>query len=114
MTKWMIDSGCGYDIISQQEAQQYLPDAAIRGSPITFKTANGNISTRSQIAVQVDEFQQRAEPFVLPDSPPLLSLGRRCKRDGFTFVWQAYQKPYFIRPDCMIIQLDVEGDIPLD
>jgi hypothetical protein len=50
--------------------------------------------------------------YVLPNSPPLMSLGRRCMRDGFSFVWIAGQKPYVVRPGGKVIRLEVINDIP--
>ena len=105
--RWMIDSGCGHDIISRREAALCSLDAATQGEPTTLKTANGNVSTRDKIAVGIDEFQQRAELHVLPDTPSLLSLGRRCARGGLTFVWQAYERPHFVCLDGKIVLLDV-------
>ena len=46
-------------------------------------------------------------------TPALLSLGRRCTKDGFGFVWPLGQNiPYFVTPGGKIIRLEVTGDIP--
>ena len=107
----MIDSGCGHDLVPEAEARKHMTGQLHLGAPIMFRTASGCINTRNKVTVKIAEFEQDAEPYVLPDSPAVLSLGRRC-REGFAFVWQAYDKPYFVRPDGMIIQLDVINDIP--
>ena len=31
----------------------------------------------------------------LGDTPPLLSVGRRCLNEGYSFVWIAGRNPYF-------------------
>ena len=62
---------------------------------MVFSTASGRVPTQQQIAVRIDEFDQGAEPYVLLETPSVLSLGCRCKK-GFTFIWRAHETPYFI------------------
>ena len=48
----------------------------------------------------------------MKDSPPVLSIGRRCMQDGWSFVWEAEEAPYVILPSGKIITCIVEGNVP--
>ena len=39
----------------------------------------------------------------LGTTPPLLSVGRRCLTDGYSFVWLSGKNPYFVTNDGAII-----------
>ena len=45
-------------------------------------------------------------PYVLDKSPSVLSVGKKCMEEGYSFVWPANGAPY------MISLLEVEGNIP--
>ena len=60
----------------------------------------------------VKELEQWTKAWVLDNTPAVLSLGRRCMKEGYSFVWLRGEVPYFIRPDGLIVHLEVHGDIP--
>ena len=72
---------------------------------MAFGTANGQIATQKQ------ELGISSEPYILPDTPTVLSMGLRVKQ-GFTFIWRPSERPDFVRPDGHIVQLEVIGAIP--
>ena len=78
-----------------------------------FRTANGTVTARESLDISIKEMGLDMSGYILPNAPPLMSLGRRCLRDGFSFVWIANQRPYFVRPDGKIVRLDVIGGHPL-
>ena len=49
---------------------------------------------------------------VLPDTPTVLSIGRRCMEHGYGFWWEPYGLPILILPDGRYIILEVDGYIP--
>ena len=55
---------------------------------------------------------QYANAWVMERSPAVLSLGRRCMKEGFCFFWFKGRKPYLVSPTGKVIVLDVVGDIP--
>ena len=67
--KWMIDSGCGHDLILGPEARKCPKGAHFQGAPMAFATANGRITTQDQVHISIEEFGQTAEPYVLPETP---------------------------------------------
>ena len=60
----------------------------------------------------IKEFDQEIEPYILENTPDVISVGMRCMRYGFTFVWPSGSPPYFILPDGRRVHLSVDGDIP--
>ena len=53
-----------------------------------------------------------AEAYVLDSTPPVLSVGLRCTKRGFSFLWINGYAPCLVTPDKTIVPLDVDGDIP--
>ena len=52
-------------------------------------------------------------PYVLTATPNVLSIGRRCRHDGFGFYWEPFAKvPRVVAPDGSPIPVEVFGDIP--
>ena len=54
---------------------------------IRFGTANGKIKAVKQLPIFVDQFNEEARPYILPKTPAVLSVGYRCRNQGFSFVW---------------------------
>ena len=49
---------------------------------------------------------------VLEKTPAVLSIGRRCMVDGYSFHWQKFKNPYLISPNGYKIELEVENFCP--
>ena len=102
---WLVDTGCGYDIVSQRETaliKRFVSKAKV---PITFHTANGPTRTENIAKIHVRELDGNITPYVLENTPPVLTVGYRCIELGYTFMWPANQEPYFMRPDGIIAHL---------
>ena len=63
--------------------------------PINILTANGPSSAEDQCIIEVPSITSQAEPYVLPETPSVLSVGQRCMEEGYDFVWRAFKRPYF-------------------
>ena len=48
----------------------------------------------------------------LGNTPPLLSVGRRCLNDGYSFLWLSGENPYFVTSDGTIIRCLVSFGVP--
>ena len=79
---------------------------------MSFFTANGVTSTNDVAKIHFDEFESTHSPDVLDESPSVLSVGKKCIEEGYSFVWPANGMPYMISPDNKKIMLEVEGNIP--
>ena len=77
-----------------------------------FSTANGNIIGTKQARVKIQQTDSVVRPYVLDKAPSVLSVGMRCLRDGYDFVWRAHSRPYFRLPDGSRIKLEVKDNVP--
>eukprot|EP00972_Heterocapsa_arctica_P082907 12216837-Heterocapsa_arctica.AAC.1 len=62
--------------------------------------------------MQISELSENINPFVLPETPAVLSVGDRTMNKGYSFIWPAYHNPYFITPNGYRVELEVIDDIP--
>ena len=101
---WLVDTGCGYDLVSKRETAMIKRFVSKAKVPITFHTANGPTRTENIANIHARELDENITPYVLENTPPFLTFGYRCMELGYTFIWPTSQEPYFIRPDGMVIQ----------
>ena len=110
--KFIMDTGCGYDLISQRKARELDLDVHEGSDRMVFLTANGITETREVAKCSVDSFQEEAKPFVLEQTPAVLSVGMRCMKLGYTFVWPPNNQPFMINQSGKRINLHSKDDIP--
>ena len=110
--KWIVDSGCGHDLVARILVASF-PDIVFKvDRPITFNTANGLAPSTDQARIGVKELGQVVKAWIMEKSPAVLSLGRRCMQDGFDFIWRFGRTPYFVTECLKVVKLIVKGDIP--
>ena len=109
---WLIDTGCGHDLISRKDLQSLAVKITASLNPLTFNTANGQTVSTEAAHLYNKELKEELLPHVLSSTPPVLSVGRRCMEMGYSFVWLNGQAPNFICPDGMIVELIVRDNIP--
>lgn len=107
-----MDTGCGYDPISQRKAKELDLTTYEGDDRMVFMTANGITETKEVAQCSVDSFSQEAKPFVLEQSPAVFSVGTRCMTLGYTFVWPPKEQPFIINPSGKRIDLHSRDDIP--
>ena len=110
--KFIMVSGCGHDLISKNRAKKLGLEVEKSVHPMSFFTAKGVTSTNDVAKIHFDEFESTHTPYVLDESPSVLSVGKKCMEEGYSFVWPANGVPYMISPDNKKILLEVEGNIP--
>ena len=99
--KFQMDTGCGHDLMSQRKVEKHGVETLVSEEAISFQIANGVTNTDL-----ISNFH------VLDDTPSVLSLGKRCMKQGYGFVWPPGENPFMINPDGKRISLFVNGDIP--
>ena len=108
--EWIADTGSAQDLIAQRELGQTKTYES--SSPIQMMTANGPNAASVQCDVSVDSIGIEVKPYVLPDTPSVLSIGQRCMEEGFDFVWKANSRPYLKTPKGKKIFMDVKDNVP--
>ena len=66
-------------------------------SPTTVTTANGEVQTHEDATVYVKEVGIFLTTKVLEDTPAVLSLGKLCDENGYSYEWINGQKPHLIK-----------------
>ncbi len=87
---WLMDTGCKHDLTTR-DAIPYCQLGMITKSlnPVLLSTAD-IISSDMIVPQQIGALGVDAEPYVLEQSPDVLSIGRRCVQDGYSFQWLPY------------------------
>ena len=65
-------------------------------SPTTVITVNGEVQTHEEAIVYVKELDIFLTKKVLDNTPAVLSLGKLCDENGYSFEWINGQKPHLI------------------
>ena len=113
VAKWVIDTGCGVDLVDERDALEFKKFMVKSDSPQGFSTANGSTSAEYQVPLKLKELGERICPFVLKNTVNVLSLGRRCRKLGYSFWWPAYSDhPELITPDGRVFVLACDRDVP--
>jgi hypothetical protein len=110
--EWLLDTGCGHDLISQKMVGNGPVRRLDNDEIISFATANGRITTEIVAPMFCEELKDLVEPLVLPDTPAVLSIGRRCMRMGYGFYWHPGQNPSLVTPEGNVVSVLVKKDIP--
>ena len=113
VTSWLIDSGCPLDLIDSADAAP-CRSYVVKGPLVTLATANGDTDSRRVLPLQLQRLGESIRPYVLDETPNVLSLGRRVVEDGYDFAWDAHSmSPKLTKPHTgEVIQLTVKDFVP--
>eukprot|EP00971_Amphidinium_carterae_P328894 6461011-Amphidinium_carterae.1 len=109
---WVLDSGSSYDLISQSVQGKTLSPTF--QMPI-LHTANGRIEPKGmkEVEVTTGALKMQAQGLILEDTPPVLSMGRKCLEQGYGFLWPPHSEPHLMTPNGEIFRLSREGYVPV-
>jgi hypothetical protein len=105
-----MDTGSGHDLITPAGASKCRVAEAQK---IIFGTANRRTSARQAARIDGKIFQGKAYPYLLSDTPWVLSLGLRVMEIGYSFVWISGSIPTLIAPDVVRVELEAQGNVPI-
>ena len=60
----------------------------------------------------VNEIKDTISPFVMEESPSVLSIGKRCADNGYGFLWMPGEEPVMFDDQKTVIRLRVKDHIP--
>ena len=81
-------------------------------SPTIVITANGEVQTHEEATVYVKELEIFLTMKVLENTPAVLSLGKLCDENGYSYEWINGQKPHRIKNGIRII-CNTENFVPI-
>ncbi len=73
--KWLIDTGCGHDLVSFRDACK-LGLKFCTVTPLAFETAGGIVTTDRGAKIYLPELNEEAKPRVLETGTPAVLYGR--------------------------------------
>ena len=96
--EFVVDSGASMRMISKKDLNDAEMDTLTKScSPTTVITAHGEVQTHEEATVYVKELDMFLTMKVLEDTPAVLSLGKLCDENGYSYEWITGQKPHLIK-----------------
>ena len=93
----VVDSGASMQMISKKDLNDAEMDTLTKScSPTIVITANGEVQTHEEATVYVKELDIFLTMEVLESTPTVLSLGKLCDENGYSYEWINGQKPRLI------------------
>ena len=100
-------------MISKKDLSKAEMDTLTKScSPTTVITANGEVQTHEEAIVYVKELDMFLTMNVLKNTPAVLSLGKLCDENGYSYEWINGQKPHLIKNGIRII-CNTENFVPI-
>ena len=100
-------------MISKKDLSNAEMDALTKScSPTIVITANGEVQTHEEAIGNVKELGKFLTMKVLENTPAVLSLGKLCDENGYSYEWINGQKPHLIK-DGIRIPCNTENFVPI-
>ena len=111
--EFVVDSGASMHMISKKDLSDAEMDTLTKScSPTIVITANGEVQTHEEAIVYVKELDLFLTMKVLENTPAVLSLGKLCDENGYSYEWINGQKPHLIKDGIRII-CNTENFVPI-
>ena len=111
--EFFVDSGASMYMISKKDLSNAEMDNLTKScSPTIVITANGEVQTHEEAIVYVKELDIFLTMKVLENTPAVLSLGKLCDANGYSYEWINGQKPHLIKNGIRII-CNTENFVPI-
>ena len=111
--EFVVDSGASMHMISKKDLSKAEMDTLTKScSPTIVITANGEVQTQEEAIVYVKELDMFLTMKVLENTPAVLSIGKLCDENGYSYEWINGQKPHLIKNGIRII-CNTENFVPI-
>ena len=111
--EFVVGSGASMHMISKKDLSDAEMDTLTKScSPTIVITANGEVQTHEEAIVYVKELDFFLTMKVLENTPAVLSLGKLCDENGYSYEWMNGQKPHLIKDGIRII-CNTENFVPI-
>ena len=111
--EFVVDSRAAMHMISKKDLSDAEMDTLTKScSPTRVITANGEVQTHEEAIVYVKELDIFLTMKVLDNTPAVLSLGKLCDENGYSYEWINCQKPHLIKDGIRII-CNMENFVPI-
>ena len=111
--EFVVDSGASMHMVSKKDLSNAEMDTLTKScSPTIVMTANGEVQTHEEATVCVKELDIFLTMKVLEDTPAVLSLGKLCDENGYSYKRINGQKTHLIKNGIRII-CNTENFVPI-
>ena len=111
--EFVVDSGASMHMISKKDLSDAEMDTLTKScNPTIVITANGEVQTNEEATVYVKELDMFLTMKVLENTPAVLSLGKLCDENGYSYEWINGQKPHLIKNGIRIM-CNTENFVPI-
>ena len=111
--EFVVDSGASMHMISKKDLSDAEMDTLTKScSPTTVMTAHGEVQTHEEAIVYVKELDIFLTVKVLENTPAVLSLGKLCAENGYSYEWINGQEPHLIK-NGIRIPCNTENFVPI-
>ena len=111
--EFVVDPGASMHLISNKDLSDAEMDTLTKSCSLTIViTANGEVQTHEEATVNVKELDIFLTMKVLENTPAVLSLGKLCDENGFSYEWINGQKTHLIKNGMRII-CNTENFVPI-
>ena len=87
--EFVVDSGESMDMVSKKDLNSAeLETVRTSRSPTTVMTANGEVQTREEVTVYVQQLDLFVKVMLLEETPAVLSWWNLCEDHGFSYHYQ--------------------------
>lgn len=96
-----MDTVCGYDLIGMEDnAEEDRHKLVSAAEQLVLHSAGGDAPCSRVLPFDLRCLRGGpAEPYVMKSSPPVLSIGRRCRVEGLKIYWPKHRNPILTHPD---------------
>ena len=92
-----MDTVSAVDLVSARDVpSDYVHGVLPLDVPISLSAANGRMLATKCVEMQVGKLADVVSPLVLNSTPPVLSVGKRCMDEGYSFIWNAGDTTYLV------------------
>ena len=111
--EFVVDSEASMHMISKKDLSDAEMNTLTKScSPTIVITANGEVHTHEEAIVYVKELDIFLTMKFLDNTPAVLSLGKLCDENGYSYEWINVQKPHLIEDGIRII-CNTENFVPI-
>ena len=111
--EFAVDSRASMHMISEKDLNSAELEILTKScSPTKVITANGEVQTHEEAIVYDEDLDIFLTLKVLNNTPAVLSLGKLCDENGYSYEWINGQKPHLIKDGIRII-CNTENFVPI-
>ena len=111
--EFVVDSGASMHMISLKDLRDAEMDPLTKScNPTIVISANGEVQTHEEATVYVKELDIFLTMKVLENTPAVLSLGKPCDENGYSYEWINGQKPHLVK-NGIRIPCNTENFVPI-